>query len=51
MAALKDAAADPDVNVMPHTVDCVRAYATIGEIFAVLRDVLGEFQEPLDIFD
>lgn len=51
LAALKDAAADPDENLMPPTVECVRAYATIGEIFAALRDVFGEFEEPLDIFD
>jgi len=35
---------------MPATVECVRAYCTIGEIMGVLRDEFGTFQEPLDIF-
>jgi methylmalonyl-CoA mutase, N-terminal domain len=50
LAALRDAAADPQENLMPHTVACVRAYATVGEICGLLREVFGEFQEPLDIF-
>jgi methylmalonyl-CoA mutase, N-terminal domain len=50
LAALAEAAADPGENLMPYTVECVRAYATVGEIFAVLRGVFGEFREPLDIF-
>ncbi len=48
--ALRDAAGKPDRNIMPATVDAVRAYATVGEIFGVLRDVFGEYREPLDIF-
>jgi methylmalonyl-CoA mutase N-terminal domain/subunit len=35
---------------MPATVECVRAYCTIGEVFAVLRQVFGTYQEPLNIF-
>jgi methylmalonyl-CoA mutase N-terminal domain/subunit len=50
LAALRDAAAKPDVNLMPATVDAARAYATIGEIFRELREVFGEYREPLDIF-
>ncbi len=50
LAALRDAAAGPRENLMPYTVDCVRAYCTIGEVMGTLREVFGTFQEPLDIF-
>ncbi len=33
-------------NTMPHLLDCVRAYATLGEIMGVFRDVFGEYREP-----
>ncbi len=33
-------------NTMPHLLDCVRAYATLGEIVAVMKDVFGTYQEP-----
>ncbi len=33
-------------NVMPHLVDCCKAYATVGEMARVFRSVYGEFQEP-----
>jgi methylmalonyl-CoA mutase N-terminal domain/subunit len=33
-------------NVMPLLVDCCRAYATVGEMAGVLRDLFGEWQEP-----
>jgi methylmalonyl-CoA mutase N-terminal domain/subunit len=49
LGRLKDAAAGGE-NVMPHTVECVRAYATVGEVCGALREVFGTFQEPLDIF-
>jgi methylmalonyl-CoA mutase N-terminal domain/subunit len=49
LGRLKDAAAAGE-NVMPATVDCVRAYATLGEVCGALREVFGTFQEPLDIF-
>jgi methylmalonyl-CoA mutase N-terminal domain/subunit len=35
-----------DQNVMPVLIDAVRAYATVGEISDVLRDVFGEYKEP-----
>ena len=50
IASLATAARDPKTNIMPATVDCVRAYVTIGEIFSTLRAEFGEYQEPLDIF-
>ena len=33
-------------NVMPFLVDCCRAYATVGEMTAVFRNIFGEFDEP-----
>jgi methylmalonyl-CoA mutase N-terminal domain/subunit len=33
-------------NTMPYILDCVRAYATLGEITGVFRDVFGEYREP-----
>lgn len=37
------AAAKTDENVMPYIVECVREYATIGEICGVLREEFGEY--------
>ena len=33
-------------NVLPHVVKAVRAYASVGEICDVWRDVFGEWEEP-----
>jgi methylmalonyl-CoA mutase N-terminal domain/subunit len=33
-------------NVMPFLVDCCRAYATVGEMTAIFRNIYGEFDEP-----
>ncbi|MBA4416766.1 MAG: methylmalonyl-CoA mutase [Syntrophus sp. (in: bacteria)] len=33
-------------NVMPYLVTCCKAYATVGEMTRIFRDVYGEFQEP-----
>ncbi|MCX8111212.1 MAG: methylmalonyl-CoA mutase family protein, partial [Syntrophorhabdaceae bacterium] len=33
-------------NVMPYLVDCCKAYATLGEMTGVFREIFGEFQEP-----
>ncbi|WP_323191745.1 methylmalonyl-CoA mutase family protein [Halostella sp. PRR32] len=41
LAALREAA-EGDENVMPYIVDAVKAYATVGEVCDVLRDVFGE---------
>jgi methylmalonyl-CoA mutase, N-terminal domain len=32
-------------NTMPYLLDCVRAYATVGEICSALKTVLGTYQE------
>jgi methylmalonyl-CoA mutase N-terminal domain/subunit len=33
-------------NTMPHLLDCVRAYATLGEIVGVMKEVFGIYTEP-----
>lgn len=45
LAELRRAAAS-DANVMPHILDAVRAYGTIGEIADALREVWGTYEEP-----
>ena len=37
--------AEGDVNLMPLILEAVRAYATLGEICNVLREVFGEYQQ------
>ena len=32
-------------NTMPFILDCVRAYATVGEIAGALKKVVGEYRE------
>lgn len=44
LAELRAAAAG-DVNVMPAVLDCVRAYATLGEMCDVLREVFGVYYQ------
>ena len=44
MSALRRAAEGTD-NLMPHLIDAVKAYATLGEIVGVLKEVFGEHQE------
>jgi len=38
-------AASGDENLMPRFIEAVKAYATLGEICNVLRDVFGEYQQ------
>lgn len=45
LAALRRAAAGTE-NTMPFILDAVRAYATLGEITDVFREVFGIYQEP-----
>ena len=40
-------AAEGDENLMPYILDCVHSYATLGETCQVLRDVFGEYEEPV----
>ncbi|HLY63694.1 MAG TPA: methylmalonyl-CoA mutase family protein [Terriglobia bacterium] len=39
-------AASTDANLMPPILECVRAYATLGEMCDVLRRVFGTYEEP-----
>ncbi|MGZ8868204.1 MAG: methylmalonyl-CoA mutase family protein, partial [Thermoanaerobaculia bacterium] len=43
---LRAVAADPKTNTMPAIIDCVKAYATVGEVSDALREVFGTYQEP-----
>lgn len=36
-------------NVMPYLIDCAKAYATLGEMTDVMREVFGLYQEPVHI--
>jgi methylmalonyl-CoA mutase N-terminal domain/subunit len=38
-------AAEGDANLMPFILDAVRAYASVGEICASLKEVFGEYRE------
>lgn len=46
LRGLRQAAVDSS-NVMPATLEAVRAYATLGEMTAVLKEVFGVFREPV----
>ncbi len=39
-------AATTDQNLMPYILECVRAYATVGEMCDVLRRIFGTYEEP-----
>jgi len=39
-------AARDEKNVMPYLLECCKAYATVGEITKVFKEVYGEFKEP-----
>jgi len=45
LAGLRKAAEGTD-NLMPPLLDCIRSYATLGEMCDALRGVFGEYQEP-----
>ena len=45
LAALKQAAAQEDVNLMPAIVDAARDYVTMGEMCDALREVWGVWRE------
>ena len=46
LAELKTAARGTE-NLMPHLLNCVKAYATEGEIMAALKEVFGAYREPI----
>lgn len=44
---LKSQANSDEVNLLPKTIELVKAKATIGEICGALRDVWGSYKEPM----
>ncbi len=44
LGAIREAARRDDVNLMPLFIEAVEAYATVGEICRVLREVWGEYR-------
>ena len=42
-------AAQGEENLMPHLVETVKTYASIGEIMMALKDVFGAYKEPICI--
>jgi methylmalonyl-CoA mutase N-terminal domain/subunit len=52
LAGLRDAATRPEssaTNLMPHFLRCAEAYVTLGEQCGVLRQVFGEYREPVAV--
>jgi methylmalonyl-CoA mutase N-terminal domain/subunit len=49
LARLRDEAARGDLNLMPAIIEAVQAYATIGEMCNLLREVYGEYREALAV--
>jgi len=47
LEALRQAAKDSSVNLMPYILDAVKTYATLGEICNVLREVFGEYEQSI----
>jgi methylmalonyl-CoA mutase N-terminal domain/subunit len=45
LAALREAAAVPDRNLMPNLLECARVHATEGEIVQALQTVFGTYTE------
>ncbi len=41
-----EAAARATDNLMPYIIECIKAYATVGEISATLAGVFGEYRPP-----
>ena len=42
---LREAARDEDVNLVPPILEAVKAYATVGEMCSVFKEVFGEYTE------
>jgi methylmalonyl-CoA mutase N-terminal domain/subunit len=52
LRGLRETAVRPEssaTNLMPQFIRCAAAYATLGEQCAVLRDVFGEYREPVAV--
>jgi methylmalonyl-CoA mutase N-terminal domain/subunit len=48
LATLKTACEGTD-NVMPYILEAVKAYATLGEVCGVMREVFGEYQQAVKL--
>jgi len=48
ISSLRNAATGTE-NLLPHILNCVEAYATVGEISNTLRSVWGEYQEAVTV--
>ncbi|HHE38099.1 MAG TPA: methylmalonyl-CoA mutase [Candidatus Cloacimonetes bacterium] len=46
LKSLRDAAENGE-NLMPRIIDCVREYATLGEMCTTLKEVFGTYKEPI----
>ncbi len=46
---LKAACQDENENLMPHILNAVRTYATLGEICGVMREVFGEYEAHVNL--
>lgn len=44
---LAEQATSDDINLLPKTIELVKARATLGEICSALRDVWGSYSEPM----
>jgi ethylmalonyl-CoA mutase len=51
LESLRGAAADPEVNIMPATLEAAEAGATTGEWAGALREVFGEYRAPTGVGD
>ena len=47
LAELQTAAAKVEENIIPYLLDCCHAYATVGEMVQRMKNLWGEFQEPV----
>jgi methylmalonyl-CoA mutase N-terminal domain/subunit len=47
LASLHAGAIRDDVNLMPLLIDCAKAYCTVGEMVKTLKNIWGEFQQPV----
>ena len=49
LADLTAACQDENENLMPHILNAVRTYATLGEICGVMREVFGEYEAHVNL--
>ncbi|MCI7477695.1 MAG: methylmalonyl-CoA mutase family protein [Selenomonadales bacterium] len=49
LADLKAACEDENENLMPHILNAVRTYATLGEICGIMRQVFGEYEAHVSL--